>query len=134
MRSGPGHHHKQLLPKYDTCYEEWWVDRVEFEPFPLRHTEIHKNDLNDIFTVIMEQCPVKWYEIGLMFGISKALLDAIDLDVPNTNRKVIEMLAKWINNKKKCMWQDLIDALKKLMFIQENPNIALVLDCVCQHK
>ena len=77
---------------------------------------------------------LSWNEIGLMLGISKALLDAIDLDMPNTNRKVIEMLATWINNKNKCIWQDLIDALKKLVFIQENPNISPVLDCVYQHK
>ena len=119
----PGCHYKQVLPKYDTCYEEWWLDRVEFESFPLRYTKVHENDLNDIFAAIVEHCQAKWYEIGLMLGISKGLLDAIDLDMPNASRKLCEMLAKWIYNTKNCTWRDLIYVLEKLQFIQENADI-----------
>ena len=118
----PGYH-KQLLPKYDSCYEEWWLDRVEFEPFPLRYTEVHENDLKDIVAVIMEHCPTKWYEIGLYLGIHKGTLDIIDHDNWDTSRRVIEMVSVWINTKKST-WQDLIYVLKKLKFIQENPDIA----------
>ena len=119
---GPGHHYKQVLPKHGTCYEEVWLDRVEFEPFPLRYTEVHENDLKDIFAVIMEHCPTKWHEIGLMLGISIVQLGIIDRDMPSTSRKASEMVAKCINNK--CTWGDLIYVLKKLEFIQENPDIA----------
>ena len=118
----PGHH-KQLLPKYDTCYEEWWLDRVELEPFSLRYTELHENDLKDILPVILKHCPAEWHVIGVMLGMSTGLLATIDLDMPNTSRKVSEMLEKWIHNKKNCTWRDLIDVLKKLEFIQENPEI-----------
>ena len=110
-RSGP--HDRQLLPKSDTCYEEWWLKRVEFEPDPLSHN-IYEKDLKDICGVINKYDPTKWKIIGQDLALLKSELDKIEIDKHDTETRLQEMIYTWINMDGRT-WQELVDVLR-------NPN------------
>ena len=126
-----GRHWKQLLPKHDTCYEDWWLDRVEFEPESLRlknhgsyhvrnlpiigfehdplKLKVHQADLKDILPVV-KKYPKEWYEIGTYLGIPSEVLKTIEMDYPDTSRRIIEMLTTWINSEGST-WENILNAL-----------------------
>ena len=107
-RSGP--HYRQLLPKSVTCYEEWWLKRVEFEPDPLSHN-IYEKDLKDICGVINKYDPTKWKIIGQDLALLKSELDKIEIDKHDTETRLQEMIYTWINMDGRT-WQELVDVLR----------------------
>ena len=133
-----GRHCKQLLPKRDTCYEDWWLDRVEFEPESLRlknhgichvrslpiigfepdplKLKVHQADLKDIVPVV-KKYPKEWYEIGMYLGIPSEVLETIEMDKSDTSRRIIEMLSTWINSEGST-WENILNALKKIEYFQ----------------
>ena len=55
---------------------------------------------------------VKWYTIGLYLRLPKEKLDEIQLDCPDTSRRLIEMIDTWINSGVPCSWRRLFHALR----------------------
>ena len=107
-RSGP--HDRQLLPKSDTCYKEWWLKRVEFELDPLSR-KIYEMDLKDIHGVINKYDPTKWKIIGQDLALLKSELDKIEIDRHDTETRLQEMISTWINMDGRT-WQELVDVLR----------------------
>ena len=110
-RSGP--HDRQLLPMSDTCYEEWWLKRVEFELDPLSR-KIYEMDLKDIYRVINKYDPTKWKIIGQDLGLLNSELDKVEIDEHDTETRLQRMISTWINMDGRT-WQELVNVLR-------NPN------------
>ena len=110
-RSGP--HDRQLLPKSDTCYEEWWLKRVEFELDPLSR-KIYEMDLKDIYRVINKYDPTKWKITGQDLGLLNSELDKVEIDEHDTETRLQRMISTWIHMYDKT-WQELVNVLR-------NPN------------
>ena len=105
-----GHYERQLLPKSVTCYEEWWLKRVEFEPDPLSR-KIYEMDLKDIYGVINKYDPTKWKIIGQDLGLLKSELDKIEIDNHNTETRLQEMIPTWFYLDDRT-WQELVNVLR----------------------
>ena len=114
FKSGP--HYRKKAPRFDTCYEEWWLDQIEFEPDPLKQKIDEKRDFRLILRVVNHYVPVEWYRIGTELRIPQSELKTIEADHLKTNRRIIEMLHTWITNDEESTWQVLIDALQALKF------------------
>ena len=66
----------------------------------------------DIFARNLEKVAGKWYEIGTSLKVSKSQLDRIKSDDTDDYVKLSRMLSTWKKEgKKKCSWQQIIDAL-----------------------
>ena len=107
-RCGP--HDRQLLPRSVTCYEEWWLKRVEFEPDPLSR-KVHEEDLTHIYGVINKYDPTKWKIIGHDLGFLKSELDKIEIDQHDTETRIQQMIYKWINMVGKT-WHEMVNVLR----------------------
>ena len=114
FKSGP--HYRTKKPRFDTCYEEWWLDQIEFEPDPLKQRIIEKRDFSNIVDVVTKYVPVEWQRIGTKLRIPQSRLEIIKVDEQTTECKVIAMLSTFIRNDEESTWKVLIDALQALKF------------------
>ena len=114
FKSGP--HYRTKKPRFDTCYEEWWLDQIEFEPDPLKQKIDEERDFRHIVKVVTNCVPIEWYRIGTELRIPQSMLQIIEADERTTDRKAIKMLSTWIANDEESTWQVLIDALQTLKF------------------
>ena len=114
FKSGP--HYRTKKPRFDTCYEEWWLDQIEFEPHPLKQKIDEERDFRHIVKVVTNCVPIEWYRIGTELRIPQSMLQIIEEDEQTTNHKAMTMLCTWIANDEESTWQVLIDALQALKF------------------
>ena len=70
-------------------------------------TESHIKDVHECLSIV-STC---WLMIGVYLGVPKSKLDAIKIDCPNVNSKLIEMISIWISDRKNCTWKELCIAL-----------------------
>ena len=72
--------------------------------------EITSDDLRSVHQCL-SHISVKWYTIGLYLRLPKEKLDEIQLDCPDTSRRLIEMIDTWISSGVPCSWRRLFLAL-----------------------
>lgn len=107
-------HCKRLVPKFDSSYEDWWLNRIQFETDPLSRELVQKTDLKDVVCCLKEVA-TKWYDIGIALEIHKSVLDTIEKNFRrNTIRQLTEMITSWIDTVKQCTWRTLTNTLTQM--------------------
>ncbi len=70
---------------------------------------------NDLVTVLEELLEVraKWESIGLGLGVPDGTLEAIQLDHPDSQKRLMEVLKVWLNTRPDPSWEGLVQALRR---------------------
>lgn len=118
-------HSKRLVPNFDSSYEDWWLDRIQFETDPLNQELDRKTDLKDIIPILKEVA-TKWFNIGIALEIPKSELDIIDKDYSGTIRQLTEMITTWINMVELHTWSTLINTLRELKYYKVADSVSEV--------
>ena len=105
-------HCRQLLLKNDTCYEDWWLDRVEFELDPLQR-KVSEKDFKHISAVIGKYVPTEWATIGHDLELSEAEIQITKKDYKDDTREQFQqMIYIWIYSNEKRTWKELVNVLR----------------------
>ena len=94
-------------------------------------TESHIKDVHECLSIV-STC---WLMIGLYLGVPKPKLNEIEIDCPNVNSKLIEMISTWISAGKNCTWKELCIALHHCKLIEAaKPVVSKALDVALEYE